>query len=1680
MKFSIYKRGAILLLAVIMCLSTFTSIGALSASADEVPESDKAVVFSFPRDGDENYSAEWGHGDLTFMNGWSQHDTNRTNIFSIGSWVGNICYCIEPGTPVENNEILNSNDETYWDNYPSEYNKTLIPDDIKKFIGRIMQYGYCGTVTTAWRSHNEEDADKMSHAVATQLLIWETVVGERDEDFNHVNTGSYNAILDVISINHPLHDRIMNYYNNMVESVQKHAKIPSFFKKSSLSAQVVTLSWNGSKYTATLTDTNNVLGNYTFTTNNSSVTCSVSGNKLTVSSNTAINSEVTITANKANSKRKGMVVWGDGIYDTGTGDIQDLVTYSAEVDDPVVGYMKVKASSGSAKIVKTSEDGKVSGVKFTVVGNGINTTVTTNANGEITVPNLTAGTYTITELTDDLYNPQQSKTVTVVSGQTATVTFNNTLKRGYLKVIKSAEDNFIEGITFHLYGTSDSGIKVDEYAVTDENGIAYFKDIPIGSDFTLEESSVSSQYITPQKQNITIEWDKVTETNFVNDLKRGDVKIIKTSEDGFIEALKFHLYGTSESGVKIDEYAVTDKNGVALFSGILISDENGYVIEEVDTPNYYVVPVQQNTTVKWNKVIEINFENILKRGEVKVVKTSEDGFVSGVKFHLYGTSENGTKIDEYVVTDKNGIAYFKDILVSDKNGYVIEEVDTPNYYVIPVKQNTVVEWNKVTENSFKNTLKRGEVKVIKTSEDGFVSGVKFHLYGTSENGTKVDEYAVTNANGVAYFKDILISDNNGYVIEEVDPPSHYILPVQQNAVVEWNKVTEKTFRNILKRGEVKVIKTSEDGFIEGLKFHLYGTSESGIKVDEYAVTDKSGIAYFKNILISDENGYVIEEVDTPNRYVVPIQQNVIVEWNKVTEKNFENILKKWNAEVYKADRESEDKPQGDATIEGAVYGVFNGDTLIDTYTTDKNGYFITKDYTCGYDWTIREIYPSEGYLLDETVYEVGAYPERYTVERNTEYIYVYETVMKGSIAIIKHSDDGSTQIETPEVGAVFEVYLSSAGSYENAKETERDILVCDKYGFAQTKDLPFGIYTVHQVSGWDGRELMNDFEVFISQNEQTYRYLINNSYFESYVRVVKEDAESGKIIPYAGAGFKIYDSNGNLVTMTYTYPAVTTIDTFFTDVNGSLVTPEKLPYGKGYYIVEECAPFGYVLDTTPVYFDVTEDISTEENGVTVVKVSKSNFAQKGTITIEKKGEVFFDVAVSEDNIYQPIYKDAPLENATFEIYASEDIFTPDSTLRYAKGELVDTITTDITGLATSKELYLGKFEIRESKAPFGMVLSKEVYTVELVYAGQNVTVTETSTSIYNERQKATLSMMKALEANDIFGIGNNGEIKNVSFGLYAVEELVSVSGASIPADGLIEIITFTEYGIAQIKSELPKGSFYVKELSTDEHYILNPNKYYFAFEYAGEDIVSVELTVNNGEAIENKLIYGSVSGKKITESGEPLGNAVIGLFKKGETVFNIDTALMTTVSLSDSSFSFEQVPFGDWLIRELEQPEGFILNETVYEVSIRENEQIVEIEIVNEYALGTLKIVKTSNDGKVEGFSFRVTNEDYGYDEVFTTDVNGEIFIEELRIGKYTVSEVVDDISIDYIRPEDVIATVETNDTATVTMNNVLIDIPKTGDDRNIHIWYALAGVSIIGIIGMTVYLFRKKKRGGF
>lgn len=790
-------------------------------------------------------------------------------------------------------------------------------------------------------------------------------------------------------------------------------------------------------------------------------------------------------------------------------------------------------------------------------------------------------------------------------------------------------------------------------------------------------------------------------------------------------------------------------------------------------------------------------------------------------------------------------------------------------------------------------------------------------------------------------------------------------------------------------GNLKLVKTSEDGNVANIEFTVKG--------DGYSKTVKTNSKGEFELTDLFPGSYTVTEI-TDSKYEPQKSQTVKVESGKTATVTFKNVLKKWNLTVTKTDAETK-SAQGDATLAGAVYGIYNNGKLVDKYTTDKNGSFTTSYYLCGDNWTLKEIEPSEGYLLDETEYHIGVEAKKYTIENNSISMSVTEDILKGKISIIKHTDDGSTKIETPEVGAEFQVYLKSAGGYSKAKETERDILTCDEYGFAETKDLPYGIYTVHQTKGWNGTEFIADFDVFISENNKTYKYLINNASLESYVKIVKVDSETGKQIPYAGAGFQIYDSNGNKVTMKYTYPNVTEIDTFYTNSDGYLITPETLPYGKGYSVVEVQAPYGYLLDSTPVYFDITAENTSEENGVTIVKTEKKNTPQKGTITVEKTGEIFSNVTSSGEEVllYQPEYSVNGLSGSVFEIYADADIKTPDGTVRAKKDELVATLKTNNKGTATSKQLYLGKYRVVETVAPYGTVINPEPHTVELTYSGQNEKVTNTSTSFTNDRQNLVIDLTKILEQDEKFNIGNNDEILNVSFGLYADEDLKASNGTVIPKNGLIEIITCDEKGKSQFTTDIPIGSYYVKEISTDNHYILSDKKYPVVFEYAGQDTATVHISVNDGEPLGNEIIYGTIKGLKIDrETGENITGALFGLFSITETKFTEETAILTSESNEEGILTFENVPYGEYIVRELKPADGYLPNEESYQATISENEEIIEITIENDKIpeLGTTATI----DGKKE----------VGATEVFTLE--DVVEYKHLVPGKeYTVKGVLMD-----------------------------------------------------------------------
>lgn len=1329
MKNSFLRRSVSLLLSIFICLSTIVGV-ALTASAAST--TGKAIVIGYPRNGDANYSTvTWGHDELHYMGGWMCHKGRHTTFYTMNSYKGNICYCIEPGRPLDTGLVFTQKGEDFFDNFPKEYNSTISADDIKLFLGRILQYGYTGQISDSWKSQNAEDADTMSKAFATQLLVWETVVGERDEYFNHVTPNGYNAILEQVRGDHPLRNGIMNYYNAIASAVQQHTKLPSFLSRTAGKAQTVELSWDGSRYCAELTDNNGVIGNFNYSA--PGMNCVVSGNKLIITSNSAPTDKVTLTAEKKSSQRRGLIIWSDGAYQPGGGN-QDTFTFGQQVDDPVKGYISLKVSYGSAKIVKVSEDGKVDGITFRIQGNGIDKTVKTVNGGVIQVDNLKPGVYTVTETEYDKYIPQEVRRVTVVSGQVSTV----------------------------------------------------------------------------------------------------------------------------------------------------------------------------------------NFSNKLRRGDLTVKKTAEDGLIGGMKFRLYGTSLSGIEVNEYAVTDKNGVATFKDVLI--------------------------------------------------------------------------------------------------------------------------------------------------------------GT------------------------------GYTLEEVDTPTRYVVPEKQTAAIEWNKVTNKSFDNVLKKFNVTVTKSDSEK-GLPQGDASLAGAVYGIYKGNQLIDTYTTDANGSFTTKYYICGDDWTIREISPSEGYLINTESLHIGAEAKLYTVEYNlAKPLNSLENIIKGKIAVIKHCDDGATKIETPEEGAEFEVYLKSAGSYENAKETERDILVCDEHGFAETKDLPYGEYTVRQIKGWDGKELLAPFTVFVSEDGQVYRFLINNAPYEAIIEIVKKDAETGKIIPAAGIGFKVRNTDtGEYIVQHINYPTPTDIDTYYTDVTGKLMMPEKLPYGN-YEIIEQCTAYGYVLDSAPIAFKV-------DGEKTIVTVEKFNMPQKGIIRISKSGEIFFS-AVETDSVYSLVFADKNLAGATYEITAAEDIITPDGTLRYAKDMVVDTVITDENSVAESKALYLGKYTVRETKAPYGMVLNGTPKTVELTYAGETVEVTETAAEFYNERQKAALSLAKILGRDETFDIGDNGEILSVQFGLYAAEDLFAADGSFVPKDGLLEIANCDENGNITFVTDIPVGAkLYVKEIATDSHYILSDEKYPVTFDYAGQDTALVEIKANGGEAIKNDILYGSVKGLKIDrETEKPIVGAKFGLFRSAETEFTAENALITAVSGEDGTFLFENVPYGNWLIKELQPADGYLSNDEIYPVRISENGQTVGITVVNDRTpeIGTKATVNGEKTATAEGditiedtvsYKHLIPGKAYTIKGILMDMATGKPFLVN---GKEVTSEVTftpeescGEVTVRFtfcgskITKQTDLVVFETlyrdgvelaahadieDGGQTVTLTPPAPPVPQTGDNSNLGFWIGLGAVALGGIIAVVIIRVKSRK----
>ena len=1188
--------------------------------------------------------------------------------------------------------------------------------------------------------------------------------------------------------------------------------------------------------------------------------------------------EFTITGKNYNrtakSDKNGEIVLNDLIPGTYTVtekvdpryETQTPKTVKVEADKTTTVSFKNTLRKGSLKIIKTSEDGIVADIEFTITGKNYTRTAKSDKNGEIILADLVPGTYTVTEKVDSRYEAQEPKTVVVKSDETATVEFKNTLRKGNLKIIKTSEDSIVADIEFTITGQN-----YNRTAKSDKNGEIVLADLIPGT-YTVTEK-VDPRYETQEPKTVVVKADETATVEFKNTLRKGNLKIVKTSEDGVVADIEFTITGKNYSRT-----AKSDENGEIILTDLV---PGTYTVTEKVDPRYEAQE-PKTVVVKADETATVEFKNTLRKGGLKIIKTSEDGIVADIEFTIKGKNYSRT-----AKSDNNGEIILADLVPGTYT--VTEKVDAR--YEAQAPKTVKVEADKTATVEFKNTLRKGGLKIIKTSEDGIVADIEFTITGQNYNRT-----AKSDKNGEIVLADLIPGTYT--VTEKVDP--RYETQASKTIKVEADKTTTVEFKNTLRKGGLKIIKTSEDGIVADIEFTITGKN-----YNRTAKSDKNGEIVLNDLIPGTYT--VTEKVDA--RYEAQAPQTVKVEADKTTTVSFKNTLRKGDLKIIKT---------SDDGIIADIEFTITGKNYSRTAKSDKNGEIVLADLIPGTYTVTEKVDPR--YEAQEPKIVVVKADETAIVEFKNR-------LRKGNLKIIKTSEDG--------IVADIEFTITGKNYSKTAKS--------DKNGEIVLVDLIPGTYTVTEKV--DSRYETQEPKTVVVKADETATVEFKNTLKKWLLCIVKRDSETGNIIPYAGTAFQIYAPDGTLVSMNGD-------DLFTTNNEGCVITPEPLPYGKGYSIAEVKAPDGYVLDDAPVFFDVIDETTTEENGVMVIMIEKSDPPQKGRITVEKFGEVFADVILTENETsktYQPVYSVAGLSGAVLKVYADEDITTPDGTVRVKKDTLAATLKTDENGKATSKQLYLGRYRIVEVKAPYGTVLNREPKVVELTYAGQNKKITTAAAEFHNDRQKVKIDLLKVMGIDERFDLGINNEVLNVTFGLFADEDITAANGNMIPKDGLIEIVSCDENGFAEFSTDIPFGSYYVQELITDEHYILSDTKYPVVFEYAGQDIDTVHIKVNDGEPIINEPKYGTVKGLKIDrETEETIEGAVFGLFKNGETVFTEDTAILTAISDENGIFSFENVPYGEYLVHEINPADGYIPNESNYPVTISEHEEVVEITAVND------------------------------------------------------------------------------------------------------------------------------------
>jgi uncharacterized surface anchored protein len=1195
---------------------------------------------------------------------------------------------------------------------------------------------------------------------------------------------------------------------------------------------------------------------------------------------------------------------------------------------------------------------------------------------------------------------------------------------GYIEVNKKdPEGRKLSGAIFTVYSGSTA---ISTIGPTNSSGYAKSGAIPFGT-YTVTETTFPDKYTAngPTSWAVTLNGSTPNGTitiNAVNKLKDGHLAIIKTTQHhgGSVSGFQFEVRNSSNTLIGTYTSGASGKIDVPNLR------PGWYSVREINLSSDFVEPTPNpvNVEIKPDETASVSFDNIRKRGVITVRKSDANptlgGYsLSGAEFEV---RDQGNNVVDTIITGADGRGQSK---ILPLGVYRITETKAPYGFALDPETRTS------TISGIQGTSAIVYAPDVSIAEQPQVGRINLEKYNSTPNMGDYDlspavfeirnssgvlvETLTTDLQGKAQSKDLKLGD---YTVKEITAPYGYVRNTNsfdvslkysnqtETRVYKTVQVPEKPQTGIVRIHKLNATPNMGDYPLNGAVFEVRAAQDikqrNGTVIynkgdlADTITTNAAGETQTKELPLG---AYTVREKTAPFGFVLNKQEyNPVLSYAgqeipvTYTDTTVPEQPQTGTITVTKYDLTTYTRAQGDAKLTGAVFEVFcaadikkldgsiiySKDQLVDTLYCGNTTSATTKELPLG-SYYVKEKTPPTGYNLDTSRHDVTIEYQGQdvsVVRKNTE---VRNKVIEGQIGITKHTDlpdpdinPSDPQIEMPLDGIKFEVFLKSAGSYAGALSTERDLLVTNENGYAISEKLPYGIYTVKELPDEQGRDvkLVAPFDVFISTEGRIYRYILNDPTFTSLVKIIKVDAETGKKVPAAGVSFKVKDlSTGKWVTQHINYPTPIDIDVYETAPDGTLVMPEVLKSGN-YELYEQAAPWGYVLTKDPVKFTIH---STQSDPV-ILEVIMANNPQKGIIKVEKKGNMLTGVSVADTSFgkqYTPIFSLTGLKGATFEVKAAEDIYTPDGTLRYAKGTIVDTITTDANGYAETKQLYLGHYTVTETKAPVDFVIDKTPHDAFITYTGQEVAVTSTQIGIGNTRQKVEIDLQKLMERPVNAPDGFNA-YQDVIFGLFADQDIKAVDGTVVIAKGaLVALMQIDSTGKGVVSGELPFAQYYVQEVQTNIYYKLNDTKYPVVAEYAGQDVVTSKVNVHNGGiAIPNETKWGKII---ITKTGEMLVGAEVSSNKDeilyapvyelrnlpgaifdviadedlydvyGRLIAKKGTVMDTVTTAADGTAATKLLPLGRYVIVETKAPYGTVLDSTPMPVTLGFDGEIGDI-----------------------------------------------------------------------------------------------------------------------------------------